>query len=299
VTTEKYLFKDKHTTELELSAWDIGRAIWRAPGPAWLTGTEKKFLAALNSHDGGERIYPSYATLRREAVIASDDTIKKLIDALVAKGWLLYAAGDRVRSNEYLITVPESVQRVQKISKAGNPYIDFIFTDEPPGYVPRTTARGAGARKARKDKRGTTATVEPKEPHAVESGTTPTVEATTVTVEPGTTPTVVEVKTLREKEGLHCSQRSCEPIAEDPEKNNNNKSLTRNNDLGSSDKDFDRPALTENLLAPDDIELVSTAKDLDPPVRSFRAPREKKSKEAEWEKLVNMTEEEFHSREEY
>lgn len=174
----KYLYKDKYTSELPLTPWEIDKAIRRAPGPAWLTTTEKAFLWCLNSH--GDDVYPSYATLRRETGIASDATIRKTINSLVAKGWLVCASGNRVESNEYQILVPGTVQRVSKVSKAGNQYMDFLFTDTPPGYVPRISARGKSARESR--------------------GSTPTVEATTASVGPGTTASVDKVKIVSKKE---------------------------------------------------------------------------------------------------
>ncbi len=92
--------------------------------------------------------------------------------------------------------MPAYVQRVAKKSKAGNTYIDFIFTEQPPSGYAGTRAtvsqKGAKARELRK-------------------GTTPTVEASTPTVEGGTTPTVVKEINRREKESFKGTSLREEP----------------------------------------------------------------------------------------
>jgi DNA-binding MarR family transcriptional regulator len=185
----KYLPKTDDVTGKPLEAWDIMRAIWRAPAPAWLSKSEKLLLGALNSHDGKEGIYPTYPTLRRETGIASDQTLKKVIDSLVSKGWLEYVPGTAARSNNYLITVPASVQRVVKVAKSGKPYVDFIFPERPPGAVARTSEAGAAARQARK----------------VKESTTVSVVSTTATVVRGTTVTVDKEVNISTQESSHCS----------------------------------------------------------------------------------------------
>lgn len=135
---DKYLYKDEFTAGIPLTQTEQLWAVRAAPKD-FLDSSEKLVMVMLITRDGNQGVFPSFDTISKDTSL-SKRTVATKVQTLETKGWLKIDHGIGT-VNDYVILVPEYVQRVVKTSIRGKQYITFIYPPvQPLHYTSATTA---------------------------------------------------------------------------------------------------------------------------------------------------------------